>query len=53
MKIFNRELIRFFPREAVRFAKEYFKGRKINACEVGVYYGEHARSINKELNIDK
>ena len=51
MKILNRELIRFFPREAVKFAKQYFKGKKINACEVGVYFGEHARSMNKELNI--
>jgi predicted O-methyltransferase YrrM len=52
MKIFNRELIRFFPREAVKFAKQYFKGNKINACEVGVYFGEHARSMNNELNIE-
>lgn len=47
----NRELIRFFPREAVKFAKKYFNGKEIIACEVGVYYGEHARSMNKELNI--
>ena len=51
-KEFGIEIIRTFPREAVIFAKEYFNGRKINACEVGVYYGEHARSMNNELNID-
>lgn len=52
MKILNRELIRFFPRESIRFARQYFKGKKIVACEVGVYYGHHARSMNKELNIE-
>ncbi len=40
-------------REAVKFAKEYFKDKKIIAAEIGVFFGENARDINKNLNILK
>lgn len=49
----NRELIKLLPREAVIFAKKYFEGKPIVACEVGVFFGEHAKSINDNLNINK
>jgi len=39
-------------RESVKFAKKYFNNKKINVCEVGVYYGVNARSMDNNLNID-
>ncbi len=40
-------------REAVKFAKKYFHGKKIIAVEIGVFFGYNARDINKDLNILK
>ena len=41
------------PREAIKFAKIYFKLNPITAIEVGVFEGENAKSILKNLNIDR
>ncbi len=49
----NIEIIRTHPRESILFAKEFFKGRKIIACEIGVWYGRNARIMNEQLNIEK
>ena len=49
---FNINLVRLFPRHSTRFAKEYFKGAKISAIEVGVATGRNAASILKELNVE-
>ncbi len=49
----NIEIVRTHPRESILFAKEFFKGRKIIACEIGVFYGRNARVMNDCLNIKK
>jgi len=40
-------------REAVKFAKKYFRGKKIIAVEIGVFFGYNARDINRDLNLVK
>lgn len=52
-KFFGIELIRTRPKEAIKFAKNYFKGKKIIAVEIGIFKGENSREINKNLNIEK
>lgn len=52
-KTISRELVKTNPKEAIIFAKKYFKGKKIVACEIGVFQGDNARDINKHLNIGK
>lgn len=49
----NRELIKLLPRESTKFAKKYFNGKQVNVIEVGTFFGENAKSLNKELNISK
>jgi len=49
----NIEIIKSYPREAVKFAESYFKGRKIIACEIGVWYGRNSKVMNKHLNIGR
>ena len=41
------------PRHAVAFARDYFKGKPINAVEVGTDLGIHAKSMLDSLNIKK
>ena len=53
MEKFNFVVFRGFPRHSVRFAKRYFKNRKITAIEIGTYEGYNAKSILKELNVEK
>jgi len=48
---FNLEIIKTHPREAIKFAKEYFKGKKILAIEIGVLQGINSEQILKNLNI--
>ncbi len=40
-------------RASTSFAKKYFNNRSINAVEIGVYRGINAKSILKELNVNK
>jgi len=40
-------------RASTSFAKKYFKNRKINVVEIGVYEGTNAKNILKELNVNK
>ena len=49
----NFVILRGFPRHSTRFAKEYFKNKKITAVEIGTYEGYNAKSILKELNVGK
>jgi predicted O-methyltransferase YrrM len=53
LKIFNLEIIKTNPKEAVKFARNYFHGKDVVAAEIGVFFGENARQINKNLNIKK
>ena len=50
LKRFNLRLVNNFPRPSIKFAKEYFK-KNINVTEVGVFMGENAESMLKELDI--
>ncbi len=52
-ELFNFKLNRVFPRHAVVFAKNYFKGKEVCCAEVGVYSGIHARNIFDNLNVKK
>ena len=50
---FNLELINPRVKESLKYAIDYFKGKEIVACEVGVYLGEFSTQINKRLNVKK
>lgn len=41
------------PRPAILKMKDVFKGKKVRGVEVGVFRGDNAKSILKELNIEK
>lgn len=45
------DLKHIIPRTSTLFAKEHFKGKKIEAMEIGVYKGENSLNILKELNV--
>jgi len=47
------EILKLHPRESVIFARNYFKGKKINVAEIGVLYGDNARNMNSMFNIQK
>lgn len=44
---------KIYPKGSTAFVKEHFKGKKINAVEIGVFRGENAKSILDNLNIKK
>ena len=46
-------LIKPYPRHSIRFAKKYFKNRKIDVIEIGTFKGENAKNILENLNINK
>jgi len=50
---FNLEIIRAHPREAIKFARDYFNKKEITAAEIGVFFGENAFEINKNLKVKK
>lgn len=52
-KNFGIEVIRTRPKEAIKFAKNYFKNKKIIGIEIGVLKGENSCEILKNLNISK
>ena len=52
-KLFNLEIIRTHPKEAIKFAIGYFEEKEIVAVEIGVYEGENSEQMNKHLNIKK
>ena len=51
-KMLELSITRDNPREFIKFAKEYFKGRKIIGAEIGVQYGMNAKYMLKELNLE-
>ena len=53
LKYFNNRLVKEFPRGSVKFAKEYFKNKIIDVVEIGVFKGENAKSIFKNLNVER
>jgi len=52
-KFFGIEIIRTRPKESIKFAKRYFKNRKIYAAEIGVLRGQNSKDILDSLNIIK
>jgi len=46
-------LIKPYPKHSIRFAKKYFKGKIINAIEIGTFEGKNAKDILNNLNINK
>lgn len=49
----NLQLRFIHPKESIKFSKDYFKGKRIKAAEIGVLKGECSESILKTLNIDR
>ncbi len=49
----NLRLGKCFPRPSTEFMKEHFKNKKVAGTEIGVYAGENAKSILKNLNVKK
>ncbi len=47
------EIIKTRPKEAITFAKRYFKNKHITAIEIGVLRGVNSKEILKNLNVDK
>ena len=41
------------PKHSIRFAKDYFMGRKVKVVEIGTYKGENAKQMFKHLEIDE
>ncbi len=52
-KFFGLETIRVMPREAIKYAKKYFKNKKIIVVEIGVFRGKNSKNILKSFNISK
>lgn len=50
---FGIEIIKTRPKEAIKFAKRYFKGKQIIAIEIGVLRGVNSEQILKNLNIKR
>jgi len=42
-----------FPKHSIRFAKEHFKGEKIDAIEIGTFEGKNAKDMLDNLNIKR
>ena len=53
LKTINFRLVKEFPRGSVEFAKKYFKNKIIDVIEIGVFKGENAKNMFKNLNINK
>ena len=53
LKLTGLMLVKPFPKDSVKFAKKYFKNKKIDAIEIGTYEGKNAKDILKNLNINK
>ena len=51
-KMLELSITRDNPREFIKFAKEYFKGKRIIGVEIGVQYGMNAKYMLKELNLE-
>jgi len=52
-KFFGIEIIRTRPKEAIKFAKDYFKNKPIKSIEIGIFKGQNSEDIIKNLNIKK
>lgn len=52
-KFFGLEIIRTRPKEAIKFAKKYFKNKKVTAVEIGILRGQNSEDILKSLNVKK
>ena len=50
---FNLDVSFLFPRESVKFSRNFFRGKKLTAVEIGSLKGEHALSILQNLNVEK
>ena len=47
------EIIKTRPKESIEFTRDYFKNQEVEVCEIGVFRGENAREIHKNLNVKK
>lgn len=47
------EMIKILPREATKFADEHFGPKKITFLEIGVFNGDHAKSVIDGLLVEK
>ncbi len=52
-KMFKLEIIKTRPKESVKFARKYFKGKEIVVIEIGVFKGENAQDVLSNLNVKK
>jgi hypothetical protein len=52
-KFLGIEIIRSRPKEAIQYAKNYFKNKAIIAIEIGVHKGQNSEDLLKNLNIKK
>ena len=46
-------IYKIYPKPSTKFMKEYFEDKEIIGCEIGVYRGLNAKSMDKELKIRK
>lgn len=53
LRKFGFGLKRTMPRPSTLLAKKYFRNKKIHVVEVGVFKGENAENILKNLNVEK
>ena len=53
LKLTGFMLVKQFPKPSIRFAKEYFKNKKIDAIEIGTWEGKNAKDILDNLNINE
>ena len=47
----NYQIIKKFPRASTQAMKKLFNDKEVIGAEIGVFYGENAQSLFKELNI--
>ena len=53
LRFFNYRMGKIFPRTFEKISMKNYKGIELLGVEIGVYRGEHAESILKELDIKK
>ena len=51
--LFGMEIIKTRPKEAVKFAKKYFKGREVIAIEIGILDGKNSKGILRNLDVKR
>ena len=52
-RMFDVQLKFIHPKESTTFAREHFKNKPITVAEIGVFMGKNAKSIIKNLNVNR